>query len=139
MQEQIPCQPRSQTNQNMTNRLKTDHSSSARKPRQAQSRTVPAPAKARTEKSACFGHLKQRLVQDRLTAVGELTHAMQIRWAAEEAAALAWASGYPLLVFPVLFEEYALTAVLRARRQEIVHQRSRELLGLAPAPEATPV
>jgi hypothetical protein len=33
-----------------------------------------------------------------------------------------------LLVFPALFEEMAETALLRARRQEQVRQRSRVLL-----------
>jgi hypothetical protein len=51
-----------------------------------------------------------------------------LRRAASEAAALAWATQYPLLVFPALFEEKADMALLRAARQEQIRQRSRELL-----------
>jgi len=40
-----------------------------------------------------------------------------LRHAANEAAALAWAALYPLLVFPVLFEEKTATAVRHAERQ----------------------
>jgi len=48
--------------------------------------------------------------------------------AANDAAALAWVTRYPVLFFPVLFEEKAETALLRAERQEQVLQRSRGLL-----------
>jgi hypothetical protein len=51
-----------------------------------------------------------------------------LRRAANEAAALAWVTRYPLLVFPALFEEKAEAALLQAGRQEQVRQRSRELL-----------
>ena len=52
----------------------------------------------------------------------------QLRRAANEAAALAWVTRYPVLFFPVLFKEKAETALLRAERQEQVLQRSRGLL-----------
>ena len=52
----------------------------------------------------------------------------QLRRVANEAAALAWVTQYPLLVYPALFEEQAEAASLRAERQEQVRQRSRELL-----------
>jgi hypothetical protein len=54
----------------------------------------------------------------------------QLRRAANEAAALAWVTRYPLLVFPALFEEKAEAALLQAGRQEQVRQRSRELLAV---------
>jgi hypothetical protein len=54
----------------------------------------------------------------------------RLRRAADEAAAQAWVTRYPLLVFPVLFEEQAEAALLRAERQEQVRQRSRELLAV---------
>jgi len=68
------------------------------------------------------------LLSERLAARGALDLNVQLRRAASEAAALAWVSRYPLLVFPVLFDELAETAVLRAQRQEQVRRRSRELL-----------
>ena len=50
------------------------------------------------------------------------------RRAANEAAALAWITAYPLLVFPALFDEKADMAISRAERQEEIRERSRELL-----------
>jgi len=53
-----------------------------------------------------------------------------VRRAANEAAALAWITPYPLLVFPALFEEKAGTALLQAERQKSVRRRSLELLAV---------
>ena len=95
-------------------------------------------ARAHQAKSDSFRQLKQKVLQARLTAVDSMIHAVQIRWAAEEAAALSWTTGHPLLMFPSLFEEFADAAIGRARRQEVIHQRSRELLGLPTPPTAEP-
>ena len=81
----------------------------------------PGPFWARQQ--AEFERLKARL----LPARGPQFEA-QLRRAAAEAAALAWVTRYPLLVFPVLFEEIAEAALLQAARQEQISQRSRELL-----------
>jgi hypothetical protein len=86
----------------------------------------PAPFRARQE--ADFEPLKARLLAERLEERGEPQLDNYLRRAASEAAALAWATQYPLLVFPALFEEKADTALLRAARQEQIRQRSRELL-----------
>ena len=51
-----------------------------------------------------------------------------LRRAANEAAALAWATVIPLLVFPVLFEEKVQTAVAQAKRQARILAETRELL-----------
>ncbi len=53
-----------------------------------------------------------------------------VRRAANEAAALAWVTPYPLLVFPELFDERVEAALFHARRQDEVRRRSRELLAL---------
>jgi hypothetical protein len=53
-----------------------------------------------------------------------------VRNAANEAAALAWVTPYPLLVFPALFEEKADSALKLAEKQEQVLERSRELLAV---------
>ena len=64
-----------------------------------------------------FAVLKQRLLLERLKATpGSETHAL-VMLEANEAAALAWVSSYPLLIFPCLFEERAIAASERARRQ----------------------
>ena len=86
----------------------------------------PAPFRARQE--AELERIKTQLLSDRLETSREPQLDNPLRQAANEAAALAWVTRYPLLVFPVLFEEKAATALLRAARQEQVRQRSRELL-----------
>ncbi|HWQ93586.1 MAG TPA: hypothetical protein VN673_18130, partial [Clostridia bacterium] len=74
--------------------------------------------------------LKQRLLAERLEQTWETRLNSGIRRAANEAAALAALTQYPLLVFPELFEEKINTALLVAERQEQVWQRSRELLAV---------
>ena len=86
----------------------------------------PAPFRARQE--AELERLKARLLAERLEGRREPQLDSHLRRAANEAAALAWVTQYPLLVFPALFEEKADTALLRAERQEQIRQRSRELL-----------
>ena len=51
-----------------------------------------------------------------------------LRRAADEAAALAFATRYSVLVFPALFEQQAQAALFRPGRQQQIRQRSRELL-----------
>jgi hypothetical protein len=86
----------------------------------------PAPFRAREE--AELERLKAQLLAERLEGRREPRLDSQLRRAANEAAALAWVTRYPLLVFPALFEETADAALLRAERQEQVRQRRRELL-----------
>jgi hypothetical protein len=86
------------------------------------------PAPFRAQQEAEFERLKARLLSERLEALGKPQTDGPLSRAANEAAALAWVTRYPLLLFPVLFEEKAITALLRAERQEQVRQRSRELL-----------
>jgi hypothetical protein len=51
-----------------------------------------------------------------------------VRHAAIEAAALAWDTRFPLLVFPGLFEEKAQIALMQFNRQASVRRRSLALL-----------
>ena len=85
---------------------------------------------AHAARSTCFENLKKQLVQHRLASIDHVYQATHIQWAADEASSLAWTTGYPLLLFPALFEERAHLALVRAERQEAIHQRSRQLLGL---------
>ena len=95
-------------------------------PKQGSRSGRPGPFRAREE--AELERLKARLLAERLAERGDAQLSTQLRRAADEAAALAWVTRYPLLVFPALFEEQAEAALLRAERQEQVRQRSRELL-----------
>ena len=72
--------------------------------------------------------LKLRLLREKLAdeTNGELT--VPLRRAANEAAALAWVTTHPLLVFPALFEEKARITRRHFERQLAVRARSRELM-----------
>jgi hypothetical protein len=85
-------------------------------------------AQLSAEQKAEFERLKARLLAEQLPGPGETQKDSTLRRAANEAAALAWVSQYPLLVFPVLFAEKAEAALFRAERQEQIRQRSQELL-----------
>lgn len=75
-----------------------------------------------------FERLKNRLLSETLYRLEDPTLNTPIRRAANEAAALAWVSYYPLLVFPALFEEKVRTATRQAGRQNRIYQASRELV-----------
>jgi hypothetical protein len=86
------------------------------------------PAPFRTLQETELERLKNRLLQERLAVTADPELNAPLRRAANEAAALAWITAAPLLVFPALFEEKARTALLQAARQEYIRERSRELL-----------
>jgi hypothetical protein len=89
----------------------------------------PAPAAVlRAAQEDELERLKNRLLGELLAATGQRETSAPLRQAANEAAALAWVTAFPLLVFPALFEEKAHTARLQAQRQVCVRERSRELL-----------
>src|ERR1700722_16545747 len=70
-----------------------------------------------------FERLKNRLLAQQLPDAAPELNA-PLRRAANDAAALAWATVFPLLVFPVLFEEKTDAAVLRAGRQARIYANS---------------
>ena len=84
------------------------------------------PAPFRNVQENRLERLKNALLFERLG--DEPRYNNYVRRAANEAAALAWVTPYPLLVFPALFEEKADLALAQAVRQEDVLERSRELL-----------
>jgi len=88
----------------------------------------PAPFRALLETE--FEQLKERLLRRQLAGAPAPELNTPLRRAANEAAALAWATVYPLLVFPVLFEEKARAALRQAERQARILENSRELLAV---------
>jgi hypothetical protein len=74
-----------------------------------------------------FERLKARLLNIRQLEAGVKWENL-LRDAANEAAALAWTTSTPLLVFPELFEEKAAAAIVQDRRQDRILKKSRELL-----------
>ncbi len=73
--------------------------------------------------TATLAHLKNRLLRETLEAAPSETSAKILRLAATEAEAQAWLTRFPLLTFPLLFEEkerevrsyFARQARLRAK------------------------
>ena len=91
----------------------------------------PAPAAPfRAVQESEFERLKAEMLREKLKELWEPEFNSVLRGVANEAAALAWVTAYPLLVFPGLFEEKAAAAMARAARQDWVFQRSRELLAV---------
>lgn len=91
----------------------------------------PAPAAPfRAVQETRFERLKNELLDERLEELPDPTFNSYVRTAANEAAALAWVTPYPLLVFPTLFEEKADSALESAEKQEDVFERTRELLAV---------
>ena len=88
------------------------------------------PAPFRGVQETELDRLKDRLLLGRLQGVYERNTALYLRRAANEAAALAWVTPYPLLVFPGLFEEKITAALLQADRQKDVRRRSIQLLAV---------
>jgi len=85
----------------------------------------PAPFRATQESE--FERLKNRLLTETLLATARPELNASIRRAANEAAALAWVTFYPLLVFPALFEEKLQHALRHAERQARVYAHSHQL------------
>jgi len=84
-----------------------------------------APFRATVE--TVFERLKNQLLLERLKELSDPRLNSQLRRVANEAAALAWVTAYPLLVFPGLFQEKA-AIVLAGSSQAQTGRYSRELL-----------
>jgi len=91
-----------------------------------ESRFAP-PAPFRVTRETEFERLKTRLLAEQLAGATPELNA-PVRRAANEAAALAWVTFYPLLVFPVLFQEKSAAAVRQTERQACIYANSRGLL-----------
>jgi hypothetical protein len=93
-------------------------------------RPLPVPAPFRATLDTEFERLKKELLARRLVATETELNA-PVRRAANEAAAIAWNTLFPLLVFPALFEEKAEEALRHARRQARIYVASSEIATLA--------
>jgi len=67
--------------------------------------------------------LKEDLLAPILNSVESAALAQQLRWVANEAAALAWFTVCPILVLPALLEEKVRAALRWRERQEGLHHR----------------
>ncbi len=88
------------------------------------------PSPLRATQDAELERLKNQLLQERRGEAWDSRLRGALFRAANDAAAMAWVTPYPLLVFPVLFDEKAAVALQQAQRQTHVRARSRELLAV---------
>ena len=88
---------------------------------------VPAVPFRGTQETA-LDRLKARLLRDWLLQTPDPQLCAAVRRAANEAAALAWFTPYPLLFFPGLLEEKARAALRQGARQRYIRDRSESLL-----------
>ena len=86
------------------------------------------PVPFRADLETQFEQLKSLLLAERLAVVAQPELTAPLRRAANDAAALAWVSQYPLLVFPALFEEKSRVAERQTKRQARIYANSRELI-----------
>ena len=86
----------------------------------------PAPFRAFQETK--FEQLKSSLLREALTMTSDNRLNSRLRGAANEAAALAWATAYPLLVFPVLFAEKTAAALKWSQRQDVIRPHTNQLV-----------
>jgi hypothetical protein len=102
--------------------MNTKHATLNRVPTEFEAETQfePRPvssAALRAARETEFERLKTRLLERELAATTTPELGGPVRQAANEAAALAWETLFPLLVFPVLFEEKTTLALRQAERQ----------------------
>jgi hypothetical protein len=88
---------------------------------------VPA-APFRAVELDALDRFKDRLVRKLLNTTTDAELHSRIRRAANDAASLAWMTGYPLLFFPLILEERIAMARRQARRQRDIRQRSRMMI-----------
>jgi len=67
--------------------------------------------------------LKEQLLIPLLSSVENAALLQELRWVANEAAALAWFTVCPLLVLPALLEEKVGAALQRWERQQLLRKR----------------
>lgn len=91
--------------------------------------TPPAPFRGLGETE--LERLKDRLLRELLERAENGLLYAGFRRAANEAAALAWATSFPLLFFPVLLEEKANETARHAARQSAINRRGRRLNAVA--------
>ena len=95
--------------------------------------TPEAAAPARGDLENALEQFKARLLRDTLRETPYPEFDPLLRRAANEAAALAWLTPFPLLLLPGLIDEKARQAVELGLRQERVRTRSRKLFRMAEA------
>jgi hypothetical protein len=83
-----------------------------------------APSRGPSEQQ--LDRLKEQLLAPILSSIQSSALAAELRWVANEAAALAWLTVCPLLVLPTLFEEKVRRALARWEHQQVIWHARRD-------------
>ncbi|MEW6305004.1 MAG: hypothetical protein AB1705_16130 [Verrucomicrobiota bacterium] len=86
---------------------------------------------SRESRDAAFTRMKHQLLVQLLDHSPDSDQREYLRQSLHEAEALAFATAYPLLVFPVLAEEKATEARVKVDKQRCVRKRSERLISMA--------
>ena len=81
-------------------------------------RALASPCRGAAEEQ--LERLKERLLVPMLASIENAALIRELRWVANEAAALAWLTVCPMLVLPTLLEERISAALRRWERQQIL-------------------
>lgn len=92
--------------------------------REARFRLKPRLTPVADAHAAAFKELKSRLLSPTLGEIADPGFRRQLRLVANEATAIAWSTGYPLLVFPELFTEKTMEARAYTERQAQILEAS---------------
>jgi hypothetical protein len=76
--------------------------------------------------------LKEQLLRPWLASIENAALIQELRWVANEAAALAWFTVCPVLVLPMLLEEKICAALQRWERQQALWKRGASARTLGP-------
>jgi hypothetical protein len=87
--------------------------------------------KPSTSDGLVLEQLRKSLLSKHQQTVSDLDIHAHFDLAANEAASIAWATTYPLLVFPLLLQEKIQEAERKARVQRGIYRRSQKIMTLA--------
>ena len=81
-----------------------------------------------TKPTAQLNRLTSRLLAGHLVAADDEHEKAWLRWAAEDAASIAWSMSYPLLVLPELLQEKLAAARAHFQRQLQIRAHTQNVL-----------
>ena len=92
---------------------------------------LPRPPSERCGATVELERLKKCLLYEHTRAVSDAMLQDWLKRGADEAASIAWATPYPLLVFPLLLDEKLSEARRKAEVQKSIYVRSGQIVALA--------
>lgn len=104
-----------------------------------ETKSVPDPKKVSLNAAIAVAALKGRLIDQWNKPNTPVYSRDFLNRAGDEAAAIAWSTGFPLLLFPSLFEEKAREARFKAFRQNEIRAKSPQWAAMFTTSHDTPL